>query len=44
MFAGGETVLVPDDLKVERGLRYKITYYRLLMGDQSLRYVARRIE
>ena len=44
MFAGGETVLVPDDLKVESGQRYKITYYRLLMGDQSLRYVARQIE
>ncbi len=44
IFAGGETVLVPDDLKVESGQRYKITYYRLLMGDQSLRYVARQIE
>jgi hypothetical protein len=44
MFAGGETVLVPDDLKVESGQIYKITYYRLLMGDQSLRYVARQIE
>lgn len=44
MFGGGETVLVPDDLKVEAGRTYTITYYRLLMGDQSLRYVARRIE
>ena len=44
MFAGGETILVPTDLKVDSGQSYKITYYRFLLGDQSIRYVASRIE
>jgi hypothetical protein len=43
MFAGGETKLVPNDIKVEIGRSYSIEYYRLLMGDQSIRYVATRI-
>jgi hypothetical protein len=44
MFAGGETTLIPKDRKVYSGGSYSIQYYRLLMGDQSLRYVATQIE
>ena len=40
MYGGGETVLVPENLKVKIGKRYSIQYYPLLTGDQSLRYVA----
>jgi len=43
MYGGGQTKLVPDDLKVQNGWSYNIQYYRLLMGDQSLRYVAIKI-
>jgi len=43
MYAGGETKLVPKGLKVKIGNSYSIKYYRLLMGDQSLRYVATKI-
>jgi len=43
MYAGGETKLVPKGIKVEIGRSYSIEYYRLLMGDQSIRYVATRI-
>ena len=44
MYAGGGTKLVPHDIKVNIGYRYKIQYYRILMGDQSLHYVAAKIE
>jgi len=44
MYAGGETKLVPKGIKVKIGESYSIEYYRLLMGDQSLRYVATMIE
>jgi hypothetical protein len=40
MYGGGETKLAPKDLKVRIGFSYSIKYYRLLMGDQSIRYVA----
>jgi hypothetical protein len=43
MYGGGETKLVPNGIKVNAGNSYSIEYYRLLMGDQSLRYVATRI-
>jgi hypothetical protein len=43
MYGGGQTKLIPDDLKVQNGWSYEVQYYRLLMGDQSLRYVATRI-
>jgi len=43
IYAGGETKLFPNGLKVKIGNSYSIKYYRLLMGDQSLRYVATRI-
>lgn len=44
MYGGGETKLVPKDLIVLLGETYSIQYYRLLLGDQSLRYVATKIE
>ena len=44
MFGGGATRLVPNDLAVKSGRPYIVEYYRLLLGDQSLRYVATRIE
>lgn len=44
MYAGGETKLVPKDLYVNLGGPYKINYYRKLMNDQSIRYVAAMIE
>lgn len=44
MYAGGETKLVPKDLQVNLGGSYKIKYYRKLMNDQSIRYVAAMIE
>ena len=44
LYGGGETELVPKDLKVEKGNSYSIRFYRLLMGDQSLRHVATKIE
>jgi hypothetical protein len=43
IYSGGETELVPKRLKVKIGDSYSIEYYRLLMGDQSIRYVASRI-
>ena len=44
MYSGGETILFPKGIKVQIGESYSIEYYRLLMGDQSLRYVATMIE
>jgi hypothetical protein len=43
MWAGGETRLVPVGIKVKVGKSYSIEYYRLLLGDQSIRNVATRI-
>lgn len=40
MYSGGETILFPKGIKVKIGESYSIDYYRLLMGDQSIRYVA----
>ena len=44
IYGGGETKLVPKDLIVLLNETYSIEYYRLLLGDQSLRYVATKIE
>lgn len=44
MYSGGETILVPEDLIVLLNETYSVQYYRLLMSDQSIHYVAAKIE
>ncbi len=43
LFAGGETTVFPTGIKVKMGESYLIDYYRLLLGNQSIRYVATMI-
>jgi len=44
IYAGGETKLVPEEIKVQVGDNLKIKYYNKLMSDLSSRYVAVKIE
>lgn len=43
LYLGGETIMIPADLKIVPGNAYRVIYYPLLMGDQSLRHVVTQI-